>query len=522
MGNEKLEKERRERDDKDKKRKEKEKREVEQNILKQKKEAEELEIKERKSQERKDNEKRALLEEETKKLPKEKTAREVKSKKGHVESEHSQEIMKSEKDDHDLGDMAEQKLGILNFDSQDAPHMIEKERIYDKECSSHKDEVELPLEESAVQTMRSPDPEALIQPTETKSHPRDETKQASNPFEGDESDFVSAKDSSFTLRPHLSQQTMDDTLSITSLPTDTQQQLIDDHAKEVSTEDKTINHKSIDNINDSECKSQTFAQSLDVFNESNKLMPCAQPDDDAQNEILAEGAGNTAIKKDANITYESKNVCRDDDRPKIDKKKEQNEAKKRMKEEAKKKKMEEKEKAKLRNDERYHKQKDLKERWNAPEMEEAKRAEIILEEKTKIRIEVKETNRKMKEDEKIKKLAEKEAKRMMSENLARQQHEYKAKWYNQDKEALLEKEGKEKDANKRKQDDKDMKKLIQTEKERKNKEETDRLEAKDTEIMIHQKELKSRWEEYDEDKKFYKQAKVHDQITKNKDALEKK
>merc|ERR1712053_58554 len=97
--------------------------------------------------------------------------------------------------------------------------------------------------------------------------------------------------------------------------------------------------------------------------------------------------------------------------------------------------------------------------------------------------------------EKIKKLAEKEAQRMMSENLARQQHEYKAKWYNQDKEALLEKEGKEKDANKRKQDYKDMKKLIQTEKERKNKEETDRLEAKDTEIMIHQKELKSRWEE---------------------------
>merc|ERR1711997_1049286 len=139
--------------------------------------------------------------------------------------------------------------------------------------------------------------------------------------------------------------------------------------------------------------------------------------------------------------------------------------------------------------------KDLKERWNALEMEEAKRAEMILEEKTKIRIEVKETNRKMKEDEKIKKLAEKEAKRMMSENLAQQQHEYKAKWYNQDKEALLEKEGKEKDADRRKQDDKDMKKLIKIEKERKNKEETDRLEAKDTEIMIHQKELKSRWED---------------------------
>merc|ERR1711997_1376203 len=155
----------------------------------------------------------------------------------------------------------------------------------------------------------------------------------------------------------------------------------------------------------------------------------------------------------------------DDDRSKNDKKKEQNEVKKRMKEEAKKKKMEEKEKAKLRNDARYQKQKDLKERWNALEMEEAKRAEMILEEKTKIRIKVNETNRKMKEDEKIKKLAEKEAKRMMSENLARQQHEYKAKWYNQDKEALLEKEGKEKDANKRKQDDKDMKKLIQTEKE---------------------------------------------------------
>merc|ERR1712051_616428 len=73
-----------------------------------------------------------------------------------------------------------------------------------------------------------------------------------------------------------------------------------------------------------------------------------------------------------------------------------------------------------------------------------------------------------------------------------------------------------------KQDDREIKKLIKIEKERKNKEETDRLEAKDTEIMIHQKELKSRWEEYDEDKKFYKQAKVHDQITKNKDALEKK
>merc|ERR1712141_740755 len=192
------------------------------------------------------------------------------------------------------------------------------------------------------------------------------------------------------------------------------------------------------------------------------------------------------------------------------------------KEEAKKKKMEEKENAKLRNDARYQKQTDLKERWNALEMEEAKRAEIILEERTKIRIEVKETNRKMKEDEKIKKLAEKEANRMMSENLAQQQHEYKAKWYNQDKEALLDKESKEKDADKRKQDDKDMKKLIKIEKERKNKEETDRLEAKDKEIMIHQKELKSRWEEYDEDEKFYKQAKVHDQITKSKDALEKK
>merc|ERR1711997_53117 len=171
---------------------------------------------------------------------------------------------------------------------------------------------------------------------------------------------------------------------------------------------------------------------------------------------------------------------------------------------------------------RYQKQKDLKERWNALEMEESKRAEMILEEKTKIRIEVKETNRKMKEDEKIKKLAEKEAERMMSESLAQQQHEYKAKWYNQDKEALLEKEGKEKDADKRKQDDKDMKKLIQIEKERKNKEETDRLNAKDKGIMIHQKELKSRWEEYDEDENFFKQAKVHDQITKNKDALEKK
>merc|ERR1712110_21830 len=121
---------------------------------------------------------------------------------------------------------------------------------------------------------------------------------------------------------------------------------------------------------------------------------------------------------------------------------------------------------------------------------------------------VKETNRKMKEDEKIKKLAEKEANRMMSENLAQQQHEYKAKWYNQDKEALLEKESKEKDADKRKQDDKDMKKQIQIEKERKNKEETDRSKAKDKEIMIHQIELKSRWEEYDEDEKFYKQARL--------------
>merc|ERR1712001_215547 len=78
------------------------------------------------------------------------------------------------------------------------------------------------------------------------------------------------------------------------------------------------------------------------------------------------------------------------------------------------------------------------------------------------------------------------------------------------------------DADNRKQDDKDMKKLIQIEKERKNKEEIDRLKEKDKEIVIHQNELKARWEEYDEDEKFYKQAKVHDQITKNKDALEKK
>merc|ERR1712072_1470212 len=274
---EKLEKERRERDDKDKKKKEKEKRVMEQNILKQKKEAEELEIKERKSQERKDNEKGALSEKETKNLSKDITARVEKSKEGHVEPENSQNITKSENDEHHCEDKDGQKVGILNFDSQDAPLMIEKERIYDKECSSRKDEVELPLEESAVKTMSSPDSEALTQPAKTKRHQRDETKQASHPPEGDESDFVSAKDSSFTLRPHLSQQTMDDTLSITSLPTDTQQQLNDDHAKEVSPEDKTINHKSIDNINDSECKSQTFAQSLDVFNESNKLMPCAQP-----------------------------------------------------------------------------------------------------------------------------------------------------------------------------------------------------------------------------------------------------
>merc|ERR1712051_121528 len=73
-----------------------------------------------------------------------------------------------------------------------------------------------------------------------------------------------------------------------------------------------------------------------------------------------------------------------------------------------------------------------------------------------------------------------------------------------------------------KQDDREIKKLIQIEKERKNKEEKDRLQEKDKEIMIHQNELKARWEEYDEDEKFYKKAKVHDQINKNKDALEKK
>merc|ERR1712037_512668 len=129
-----------------------------------------------------------------------------------------------------------------------------------------------------------------------------------------------------------------------------------------------------------------------VFNESNKLKSCAQPDDDAQKDILTEGTDNTGLKKDTNITYESKNVCRNDDQSKTDKKKEQNELKKRMKEEAKKKKMEEKEKTKLRNDATYQKQKDLKERWNALEMEEAKRAEMILEEKTKIKIDVKETN----------------------------------------------------------------------------------------------------------------------------------
>merc|ERR1711936_492007 len=145
--------------------------------------------------------------------------------------------------------------------------------------------------------------------------------------------------------------------------------------------------------------------------------------------------------------------------------------KKRMKEEAKKKKMEEKEKAKLRNDAAYQKQKDLKERWNALEMEVAKRAEMILEQKTRIKIDLKETNRKMKEDEKKKKLAEKEAKRMMSKNLAQQQDEFKAEWYNQEKEALLEKERGERDADDRNQDDKEIKKLIQIEKERKNKEE---------------------------------------------------
>merc|ERR1712223_8970 len=169
--NEKLEKERRERDDKDKKRKEKEKRVMEQNILKQKKEAEELEIKERKSQERKDNEKRALSEKETKNLSKDITARVEKSKEGHVEPENSQNITKSENDEHHCEDKDGQKVGILNFDSQDAPLMIEKERIYDKERSSRKDEVELPLEESAVKTMSSPDSEALMQPAETKRHP---------------------------------------------------------------------------------------------------------------------------------------------------------------------------------------------------------------------------------------------------------------------------------------------------------------------------------------------------------------
>merc|ERR1739844_766275 len=113
------------------------------------------------------------------------------------------------------------------------------------------------------------------------------------------------------------------------------------------------------------------------------------------------------------------------------------------------------------------------------------------------------------------------AKRLMSDNLAQQQHEFKAKWHNQEKEALLEKEREERDADNRKQDDKEMKKLNQIEKERKNKEEKDRLKEKDKEIMIHQNELKAGWEEYDEDEKFYKQAKVHDQNTKNKDALEK-
>merc|ERR1711981_69377 len=232
---EKIERERYEREKKEKKKKEKEEKENEQRMLKERKEAEELEAKERKIREKTERENRDLKEQEQKKLlndPKE-INREEEIDSVNKEEKKSKTIISK--------DIAEQAIGIQNYDLQDVPHMIEKERLFDEETTRHKDgvfeqedhtqaiipmsEYEMMGEGPKLDSMNI----AITSCTET-GEIEEQRKQfiASNlnPFETDETDFADEAPTVYTktgsvkdyeMKPHLSQQTVD-SASTSSLP----------------------------------------------------------------------------------------------------------------------------------------------------------------------------------------------------------------------------------------------------------------------------------------------------------------
>merc|ERR1711981_694123 len=239
---EKMERERNEREQKKKKKKEKEEKENEQRMLKDRKEAEELEAKERKIREKTERENRDLKEQEQKKLlndPKE-INREEEIDSVNKEEKKSKTIVSK--------DMAEQAIGIQNYDLQDVPHMIEKERLFDEETTRHKDDIDASYltEKVTIQNgvlEQEDHTQVIITMSEyevmgegpkldsmniditscTEEREVEEQKEkfvASNlnPFETDEPDFADKAPTLYTntgsvkdyeMKPHLSQQTVD-------------------------------------------------------------------------------------------------------------------------------------------------------------------------------------------------------------------------------------------------------------------------------------------------------------------------
>merc|ERR1712126_333508 len=127
---EKLEKERNEREQKEKKRKEKEAKENEQRMLKEKKEAEDREAKERKAREKKEKENKLKEEKERNRLlkaqkEKEEQTRKEASRKTKEVTDINDAMPKDGGKPHDV-------IGIQNYDSNEAPSMIAKERQFDE------------------------------------------------------------------------------------------------------------------------------------------------------------------------------------------------------------------------------------------------------------------------------------------------------------------------------------------------------------------------------------------------------
>ena len=551
---EKVEKERNEREQKEKKKKEKEEKENEQRILKERKEAEELEAKETKIREKTGKENRDQKEQEQKKLPKD--LKEINRK---------EEIDSLDKEENNSENIilkcnAEQALGIQNYDLQDVPHMIEKERLFDEETARYKDDIDssdpkekgtvpngvfkkedqnpvlITMSEHEVLTEASKlDSMNIATTSSTDEGEVDEHREKCvtsnlNPFEADETDLIdkaptintntgSVKDSE--MKSYFSQQTLD-SASFYSLPSDSQ--VLDNHSKN----NLEGTHIVIDDaimLNNMENQSittslQTSLEQIQEAEDENKKaedikISNAQETNDVPYRITTENKDIHSSHVDACDQNDDGNTTEIKTNEVLNKEKEaQKQMKNKIKEEERINKLEEQKRSQLKDEIDTQRQKDLKERWDGQDKEDTLNRKMKLKQKEQKQNEEKEIILLKKTEDEICKTAENEANRLRNEKLNQQQKELKDKWDELEKDNTLKREAKAKEKNNKMKEEIEMKKRSQEDEENRKLEENETRRIQKEKLDQQQREFKEKWDEQEKENTLKRETKAKDKSKK--------